>query len=164
MKVPSPPSASLLKPYVGTEDLPLYTTIVSVTGGASGHGRASGRAVSHDGELTLEFRLPKELGGNGGGTNPEQLFAAGYAACFHSALKLVAMNLRITLPADFAVHCTTIFARDASDGLFCLKARLEVSLPGMPNDQALSLVQETEAVCPYAKMADMGMASSVHLS
>ena len=100
MKAPSAPSVSLLEPYAGAEDLPLYTTTVSVTGGASGHGRSSGRAVSNDGELELELRLPKELGGNGGGTNPEQLFAAGFAACFHGAMKLVATKNRVPLPAD----------------------------------------------------------------
>ncbi|HEY9274529.1 Ohr family peroxiredoxin [Achromobacter sp.] len=120
MKTPSAPPVSLLDPYVGTDDLPLYTTTVSVTGGASGHGRSSGKAISNDGELDLELRLPKELGGNGGGTNPEQLFAAGFAACFHGAMKLVAMKNHIPLPADFAVRCTTTFARDAFDGLFSI--------------------------------------------
>ncbi|MBO1015490.1 Ohr family peroxiredoxin [Achromobacter sp. SD115] len=142
----------------------MYTTTVSVTGGASGHGRSSGKAVSNDGELELELRLPKELGGNGGGTNPEQLFAAGFAACFHGAMKLVATKNRIALPADFAVHCTTTFARDAFDGLFSIKARLEISLPGLAKDMALALVHETESICPYSKMADQGIASSVHLS
>ena len=164
MKTPSAPPVSLLDPYVGTDDLPLYTTTVSVTGGASGHGRASGKAISNDGELELELRLPKELGGNGGGTNPEQLFAAGFAACFHGAMKLVAMKNHIPLPADFAVHCTTTFARDAFDGLFSIKARLEISLPGLAKDMALALVHETESICPYSKMADQGIASSVHLS
>ncbi|CAB3624763.1 MULTISPECIES: Ohr family peroxiredoxin [Achromobacter] len=164
MKAPSAPSVSLLEPYAGAEDLPLYTTTVSVTGGASGHGRSSGRAVSNDGELELELRLPKELGGNGGGTNPEQLFAAGFAACFHGAMKLVATKNRVPLPADFAIHCTTTFAREAFDGLFCIKARLEISLPGLPKDVALALVHETESICPYSKMADQGIASSVHLS
>lgn len=163
MKTPSAPSVSLLEPYVGTEDLPLYTTTVSVTGGASGHGRSSGRAISSDGELDLELRLPKELGGNGGGTNPEQLFAAGFAACFHGAMKLVAMKNRVPLPTDFAVHCTTTFAREAFDGLFCIKAKLEVSLPGLPEDQALALVHETETICPYSKMANQGITASVHL-
>ncbi|MGB3432814.1 Ohr family peroxiredoxin [Achromobacter sp.] len=164
MKAPSAPPVSLLDLYVGTEDLPLYTTTVSVTGGASGHGRSSGRAISNDGELELELRLPKELGGNGGGTNPEQLFAAGFAACFHGAMKLVAMKNRIPLPTDFAVHCTTTFARDAFDGLFSIRARLEVSLPGLAKEMALALVHETESICPYSKMADQGIASSVHLS
>lgn len=164
MKTPSAPPLSLLDPYVGTDDLPLYTTTVSVTGGASGHGRSSGKAISNDGELDLELRLPKELGGNGGGTNPEQLFAAGFAACFHGAMKLVAMKNHIPLPADFAVHCTTTFARDAFDGLFSIKARLEISLPGVAKDMALALVHETESICPYSKMADQGIASSVHLS
>ncbi len=164
MKTPYAPPVSLLDPYVGTDDLPLYTTTVSVTGGVSGHGRASGKAVSNDGELELELRLPKELGGNGGGTNPEQLFAAGFAACFHGAMRLVAMKNNVPLPADFAIHCTTTFAREAFDGLFCIKARLEISLPGMAKDMALALVHETETICPYSKMADQGIASSVHLS
>lgn len=56
-----------------------------------------------------------------------------------------------------------MFAREAFDGLFCIKTRLEVSLPGLPKDQALALVHETETICPYSKMADQGIASSVHL-
>jgi lipoyl-dependent peroxiredoxin len=70
------PSASLLEKYVGSEILPLYTARVTVTGGQVQHGRASGRAISDDGHLDVSLRLPKELGGPGGGTNPEQLFAA----------------------------------------------------------------------------------------
>ncbi len=159
----SPPAASFLKRYAGTEDEPLYTTTVSVTGGASGHARASGRAVSNDGGLDLQLGLPRELGGNGSDANPEQLFAAGYAACFHSALKLVSMSHRIALPADFAVHCTATLAREACDGLFRIKARLDVALPGMDEEQAWALVLETEAICPYSKMTNQGIASSVHL-
>lgn len=79
-------------------------------------------------------------------------------------MKLVAMKNGVPLPADFAIHCTTTFAREAFDGLFCIKARLEISLPGLPKDLALALVHETESICPYSKMADQGIASSVHLT
>jgi S-(hydroxymethyl)glutathione dehydrogenase/alcohol dehydrogenase len=84
------PPVSLLDPYQGEVFLPLYSTRVTVTGGEARHGRTSGRAVSDDGGLELDFRLPRQLGGPGGGTNPEQLLAAGYGACFHGALTLVA--------------------------------------------------------------------------
>ena len=84
-----PPPASLLERYRGEHFLPLYTTTVAVTGGESGHGRASGVARSDDGRLEIALRLPEELGGPGSGTNPEQLFAAAYGACFHGALHLL---------------------------------------------------------------------------
>lgn len=77
-----PPPVSLLDRYEGADVLPLYTTSVNVTGGEAHHGRASGIARSDDGALDLHLRLPRALGGPGGGTNPEQLLAAGYAACF----------------------------------------------------------------------------------
>lgn len=157
------PSVSLLDRYVGDEILPLYTTTVSVTGGSSGHGRASGQATADDGELDVVLKLPRELGGNGGGTNPEQLFAAGYAACFHGAMKLIAMKKGITLPKDFVVQCSATFARDPADGLFCITSKLRIALPGVPEHDVRALIQETETTCPYSKMAKQGMASSIQL-
>lgn len=160
---PAIPPVSTLDPYDGTEILPLYTTTVTLTGGASGHGRASGHARSDDGALDISLRLPTALGGEGGGTNPEQLFAAGYAACFHGALVLIAIKHGVTLPKDFALYCTVSFARDPTDGRFCITADLEVSLPGLDSDTAKELVEETELMCPYSKMVYLGITSSTRL-
>ncbi|AOK58977.1 Ohr family peroxiredoxin [Burkholderia ubonensis] len=157
------PSVSLLDPYTGSGILPLYTATVTVTGGETAHGRSSGHARSADGELDVPLRLPAELGGRGGGTNPEQLFAAGFAACFHGALTLVAMKRRIRLPADLAISASATFGRDPADGLFVLTIDLEVGLPGVDAADAALLVAETEQICPYAKMARDGVRHSVRV-
>jgi osmotically inducible protein OsmC len=160
----SAPPTSLLDVYTGSEILPLYSTSVTVTGGEAGHGRASGRAQSDDGALDLPLRLPAALGGPGGATNPEQLFAAGYAACFHGAISLVAAKKKIRLTPGLAVKVNVSFGRDPSDGLFLLTAEVQVSLPDMEAAQARELVQETEKICPYAKMARQGIHHSVVLA
>ena len=157
------PSVGLLAPYTGSQVLPLYTTTVAVSGGQARHARASGRAVSDDGNLDLVLRLPRELGGSGGGTNPEQLFAAGFAACFHGAMTLVAAARKIRMPQDIDIAATVTFGRDPADGLFLIQADLAVSLPAMDPNEAAALVAETEKVCPYAKMARVGMHSTVRL-
>jgi Ohr subfamily peroxiredoxin len=90
------PGLSTEKDFEGTSFAAIYSTTVTVTGGTAGHGRASGRARSDDGALDLELRMPAELGGDGDGTNPEQLFAAGFAACFHGALSLVARQAALS--------------------------------------------------------------------
>lgn len=121
----------------------LYTAHATATGGRDG------RAVSSDGALEAKLATPSELGGAGGeGTNPEQLFAAGYSACFLGALKFVAGREKVALPADARV--------DGSVGIgqiptgFGIEAELKVSLPGMPREQAESLVQAAHVVCPYS--------------
>jgi lipoyl-dependent peroxiredoxin len=159
----SAPPVSLLDIYNGREILPLYTTGVTVTGGEAGHGRASGRAISDDGVMDVPLRLPKSLGGPGGATNPEQLLAAGYAACFHGALTLVAAKKKIRLDRDFSVRAEITFGRDPADGLFLLTAEIQVHIPGMDAQQARDLVQETEATCPYAKMSRQGIKHSTKL-
>ncbi len=157
-----PPPVALLDPYTGNRVLPLYTTSVSVTGGEAGHGRASGRAVSEDGDLDVDLRLPKGLGGPGGGTNPEQLFAAGYAACFHGAWNLTAIKEGIeTGPVE--VKATVTFGRDPDDGRYLLTADLEVSAPELERAQAEKLTREAELACPYAKMTRQGIQGSVRL-
>ncbi len=92
-----PPPLSLLDRYRGREPQTLYSTTVTVTGGAAEHGRASGVARSDDGRLDVELRLPSALGGPGDGPNPEQLFAASYAACFHGALSLLAARAGVSV-------------------------------------------------------------------
>jgi lipoyl-dependent peroxiredoxin len=157
------PPVSLLDRYEGEDVLPLYTTSVTVSGGEAGHGRASGRVRSDDGELDLALRLPKQLGGKGGGTNPEQLFAAGFAACFHGAMVLVAARRKLPLPDDFQIQVRVTFGRDPDDGLFLLLAHVEVALPSLDRVQAEALIAETEATCPYSKMARQGISSTLTL-
>jgi len=157
-----PPPLSLLDKYYGDDFHPLYTTTVTAGGGEAGHGRASGVVRSADGELDLALRLPPELGGPGGGTNPEQLFAAGYAACFHGALMLLATRAGVSVP-DATVTVTVSFGRDPVDGLYSLRADVEIRLPGVDAQTAGELVRSTERFCPYAKLTRQGMTSIVAL-
>ena len=151
-----PPPTHLLDRYHGDEALALYTGRVRVTGGETGHGRASGVVKSDDGALDVKLRMPTELGGPGGGSNPEQLLAAGYAACFHGALTLLAGRAGVEL-TDLAVDASVTFARDPTDGLFLLSADIRVSLPGLDRALAAELVRNTERICPYAKMFRHGI-------
>ncbi|SAL25079.1 OsmC family protein [Caballeronia arvi] len=157
-----PPPVSLLDKYRGNDVKPLYATTVTVTGGDAGHGRASGVARSDDGNLDIDLRMPEALGGPGGGTNPEQLFAAGYAACFHGALVLLAERAGIAVKGA-SVAVTIEFARDPMDGLFLLTARTRVQMPGVERAVAEELVRNTERFCPYTKMMRKGIANSVSL-
>jgi lipoyl-dependent peroxiredoxin len=164
MTVPlRPPSLTLLDKYRGKDGQTLYSTTVTVTGGESGHGRASGIARSDDGQLAVDLRLPEALGGPGGGTNPEQLFAAGYAACFHGALSLLAARAGISLLGS-SVDVTVQFGRDPVDGLFVLAAHTRVRLPGVERALAEQLVRETERFTPYTKMARQGIENVVALA
>jgi len=158
-----PPPLTLLDKYRGREFAALYTTTVTVSGGESGHGRASGVARSDDGSLVIDLRLPTELGGPGGGTNPEQLFAAGYAACFHGALSLLAQRERID-PRAATVAVEVSFGRDPVDGGYALMANVTVRMPGVDRHVAERLVRDTERLCPYSKMARQGICSVVAAS
>lgn len=157
------PPVSLLNRYTGPEFEPIYSTRVTVSGGEAGHGRASGIARSDDGSLDVELRLPSELGGEGGGTNPEQLFAAAFAACFHGALTLLAARNRIAV-RDARVEVAVAFGRDPMDGLFMLTAKVLIHLPGVERSLAEALVRSTERFCPYAKMTRSGITSIVALA
>ncbi|AUT75051.1 MULTISPECIES: Ohr family peroxiredoxin [Paraburkholderia] len=157
-----PPPLTLLDKYSGHEPQILYSTTVTVTGGGASHGRASGIARSDDGQLAVELRMPKALGGPGGGTNPEQLFAAGYAACFHGALSLLAARSAVRIH-DASVDVTVDFGRDPIDGLFVLSAHTRVHLPGVDRAVAEELVRKTERFCPYTKMARQGIVNVVAL-
>jgi Ohr subfamily peroxiredoxin len=156
------PPLSLLEKYRGRDTRTLYSTTVTVTGGDASHGRASGIARSEDGNLDVHLRLPEALGGPGGGTNPEQLFAAGYAACFHGALSLLAEREGIQIPGS-AVEVKVEFCRDPMDGLFVLKAYTRIHLPGVARAIAEELVRNTERFCPYTKMARQGITNIVAL-
>jgi Ohr subfamily peroxiredoxin len=157
------PDLSTDKDFDGGSFAPIYTTTVTVSGGAAGHGRASGRARSADGVLDLSLHLPAELGGDGRGTNPEQLFAAGFGACFHGALSLVARNAGLD-HAAICVDATVAFGRDPDDGGYVLHVDLVVKWPGVDPDSAAPLLEQADALCPYAKMAWQGTPATITLS
>ncbi|MGN5239390.1 MULTISPECIES: organic hydroperoxide resistance protein [unclassified Rhodococcus (in: high G+C Gram-positive bacteria)] len=121
----------------------IYTAEALATGaGRNGHARTG------DGKLDLDLSIPTEMGGDGVGTNPEQLFAAGYAACFHSALQMVARQEGADA-TDSAVGARVgIGPTDA--GGFALAVTLEVTLPNLTHDKALELTEKAHQVCPYS--------------
>ena len=161
MSEPTRPPPSMLDRYHGDEVLPLYTGRVRVGGGTAAHGRASGIVTSDDGALDVALRLPLELGGPGGGTNPEQLLAASYAACFHGAMALLAARAGLQL-MDAQVEAAVTFARDPFDGFYLLSADVRVHLPALDPIVAAELVRNTERVCPYAKMFQRGITHRVY--
>ncbi len=122
----------------------LYTAKAQVTGGrAEGHGRSS------DGELEVDLRLPAEMGGPGGGTNPEELFAVGYAACFEGALGVVARRAKAET-GDAAIDSEVSLSPDGKGG-FLLGVALNVTLPGISDEAtAVELVRAAHQVCPYS--------------
>ena len=121
----------------------LYTAEALATGeGRDGHGRTS------DGNLDLDLAIPKEMGGSGNGTNPEQLFAIGYAACFHSALRLVARQEKADV-SDSAVGARVSIGQ-LDNGGFGLAVELEVTLPNLDHDTAQKLTEQAHQVCPYS--------------
>lgn len=122
---------------------------VLYTAAATADGGREGRTASDDGRLDLVVSVPRELGGPGEGTNPEQLFAAGFAACFHSALKLVARKARQDVE-DSAVTAQVGIGQLAEGPGFGLQVHLRVSLPGLAEDAAAALVAKADAVCPYS--------------
>ena len=115
---------------------------------ASGDGR-DGTAVTKDGKLNVALASPVELGGNGEGTNPEQLFAAGYAACFHSALRLVGRQAKADL-TDSAVAAKIHLGSLSSGPGFGIAAELEIALPALDRQTAEALVAKAHEVCPYS--------------
>ena len=122
----------------------LYRTTARATGGRDGH------AATLDGTLNIELSTPKELGGPGGtGNNPEQLFAAGYAACFIGAMKFIASQGGPKVPADTTVT-SVVGIGPRTEGGFGLEIALEVSLPGIDRAQAEALVAKAHEVCPYS--------------
>jgi len=121
----------------------LYTT----TAIATGDGR-NGHVQTTDGLLATDVRMPAELGGPGGSTNPEQLFAAGYAACFHSALKLVAGADGVDATDSEVVADVSLGALE--NGAFGLSVALEVTIPGVERDVAEKVVERAHQVCPYS--------------
>jgi Ohr subfamily peroxiredoxin len=122
-----------------------YRTTATATGGRDGH------AATKDGALDVKLSTPKELGGGGGpGNNPEQLFAAGYSACFIGAMKFVAsQGGPAKVPADTSVT-TTVGIGPRSEGGFGLDVEMEVALPGVDKAAAEALVEKAHQVCPYS--------------
>jgi len=119
----------------------VYTAKTHTTGG-----RENGVSRSSDGRLDVRLSTP---GSARIGTNPEQLFAAGWSACFESAIGLAARNRKITLPADVAIDAEVDL--NLADGGYFLRARLNVSLPGVEREAAQALVDEAHRICPYSK-------------
>jgi lipoyl-dependent peroxiredoxin len=122
----------------------LYTAEAEVTGGrAAGHGETS------DGQLEVDLRLPQEMGGDGGGTNPEQLFAVGYAACFEAALGAVGRRQKVE--AEDAVVASKVKLLPTGDGGFQLAVDMDVTLPSVDDpDNAVEVVRAAHGVCPYS--------------
>jgi Ohr subfamily peroxiredoxin len=121
----------------------LYRAQAKSTGGREG------KSVSSDGVLDVKLTTPKELGGNGAvGTNPEQLFAAGYSACFIGALKFVGGRDKIAVPADTSIDATVGIGPLPTG--FGIEVELKISLPGVDRETAEKLVQAAHIVCPYS--------------
>lgn len=121
----------------------LYTATATATGGREG------RATSSDNVLDVQLSTPRELGGAGGpGTNPEQLFAAGYSACFLGALKFVAAKQKVALPADTTVTGQVGIGQIPTG--FGIQAELTIAAPGIERDTLQALVDQAHVVCPYS--------------
>jgi osmotically inducible protein OsmC len=122
----------------------IYTAEATVTGG-----RAEGHGLTTDGALDVQLRVPTEMGGEGGGTNPEQLFAVGYAACFEGALGVIARRQKLE-PGEVSIDSKVAMLPNGSGG-FELAVTLDVSLPGIEDaEQATQVVAAAHEVCPYS--------------
>jgi lipoyl-dependent peroxiredoxin len=122
----------------------IYTAKAHVTGG-----RAEGHGVTSDGALAVDLRLPPEMGGPGGGTNPEQLFAVGYAACFEGALGVAARRAKVDA-GDAAIESQVSLSPNGKGG-FVLSVELDVTLPSVEDSAvAVDLVRAAHQVCPYS--------------
>ncbi|MGO4306971.1 organic hydroperoxide resistance protein [Cupriavidus sp. RAF12] len=120
----------------------LYTAHASATGGRDG------RAVTSDGQLDAKLAVPKEMGGNGAGLNPEQLFAAGYSACFLGAIRFVAGQQKINVSPDAKIEGAVGIGQIPQG--FGIQVDLKISLPGMEKEAAEKLVEAAHQVCPYS--------------
>jgi lipoyl-dependent peroxiredoxin len=121
----------------------VYTAVATATGeGRIGHARSS------DGQLDLDLAVPKEMGGAGGATNPEQLFAAGYAACFHNALKVAARRQKMAV--DGSAVTAEVGIGPNGQGGYALEVALRVELAGLDRPAAEALVEAAHQVCPYS--------------
>ncbi|QJW97292.1 organic hydroperoxide resistance protein [Frigoriglobus tundricola] len=130
----------------------LYTAKTHTTGGRDGASRSS------DGRLDVKLASP---GTSGSGTNPEQLFAAGWSACFMSAIGLAAVQRTVSLPADRAIDAEVDLG--TNDGGYLLRARLNVSLPGLDREVAQALLDAAHQLCPYSKATRGNIDVSINL-
>ncbi|ESQ78069.1 organic hydroperoxide resistance protein [Asticcacaulis sp. YBE204] len=122
---------------------PVYTAHATATGGREG------TASSNDGRLSVKLSTPAELGGNNGdGTNPEQLFAAGYAACFIGAVKFVGAQKKVAIPADASINSSVGIGQTPAG--FGLEVTLKVNLPGVADEVAKAIIEAAHGVCPYS--------------
>jgi Ohr subfamily peroxiredoxin len=131
----------------------LYTARTRTTGGRDGTSR------SDDGRLDVKLSSP---GTSGGGTNPEQLFAAGWSACFEGAMGIAAKKMKVALPQDLAIDAEVDLG--TAGGGYHLQARLNVSLPGLSRDIAQALVDEAHQTCPYSKATRGNIDVAIHLA
>lgn len=123
-------------------DKVVYTAHAHTTGGRDG------KSASDDGKLEVKLSVPKEMGGAGAGTNPEQMFAAGYSACFMGAMKYVAGQKKIQVPADTAIDASVDLGPIPQG--FGIAVRMAISLPGMDRKAAQDLIDAAHVVCPYS--------------
>ena len=121
-----------------------YTAKATSTGGREGHGRTD------DGKLDLNLSLPKEMGGDGKGTNPEQLFALGYSACYLGAIRFVAGNEKVTVTPDASVTAHVGVGPREDGGGFGLEVAIDVHLPGVDKAVAEDIAAKAHVVCPYS--------------
>ena len=120
----------------------LYTARATTTGGREGSSKTD------DGKLAVTLAPPKEMGGNGNGTNPEQLFAAGYSACFMGAMKFVAGTQKKTVPADATISADVGIGPIPAG--FGIQVAMRISIPGWPKEETQALVDAAHKVCPYS--------------
>jgi osmotically inducible protein OsmC len=124
---------------------PIYTAHAHTTGGRTGTSKTD------DGRLSVTLDTPKAMGGNdGAGTNPEQLFAVGYSACFLGALKAVARGEKVKIPDDATIDAAVSFGENAKGAGFNIAVELKVSIPGFERAQAEDLVNKAHQICPYS--------------
>jgi Ohr subfamily peroxiredoxin len=123
----------------------IYTAHAQTTGGRTGTG------ATDDGRLSVTLDTPREMGGNGGaGTNPEQLFAIGYSACFQGALKAVARGEKVKIPDDATVDAAVSFGENAKGPGFAIAAELKITVPGFERSVVEDLVAKAHQICPYS--------------
>ena len=137
----------------------LYQATVTSTGGRDG------RSIADDNKLDVALSTPKALGGLGGeGTNPEQLFAAGYSACFIGALKFVAGQQKHRLPSDLSVSANIAIGENPHGIGFAISAELTVNLPGVDKEVAQALVATAHQVCPYSNATRGNIELTTHIN
>ena len=134
----------------------LYQAHATATGGRDGSVKSS------DGLLDLKLSVPREMGGAGGGVNPEQLFAAGYSACFIGAMKFVAGMQKIVMPADASINATVGIGKIPAG--FGIEVQMVVNLPGMDRAVAQALINKAHEVCPYSNATRGNIEVSITLS